>query len=449
MGVPLSVYLSPVLLALAILITDLVNFVFRTPDIGGIVWNLLERLINGDPAIFQAVGWIVLIWLLPGVTGLLFLYLLVRWRLRAVGGDAIATSLRSRPPRRRDPEEVQLVNIVAEYSAAASIVPPRVLLIDRRIWNAFIYGPDPNRSTIVVGRKLLDALDREATQGVIARLVASASNGDLALATDIGAVYVTFGLLTTTLSAVVSHRARARLRSGLRGLVGRGKPGRAESGLGALFGIPIDDDFDSEAPKAYLTLLTMSGFIGAGMSLVNLFLAGPLLVLAWRSRVHLADAVAVDLTRNPTALARALRELGDDRGMPGSAWLELLLVAGGAATSKGDPRHGQTLSDTGLAPAIAPSVAERITRLEAMGATSAIGTIPSKPRPRERQDAGLRRRLVYRFGGLRIVPLLAIVGLLAVAATTLLIFLVAFFAFTILALVAGPIHVAIRSLAGQ
>ena len=85
---------------------------------------------------------------------------------------------------------------------------------------------------------MLDEIDREATQGVIARLIASASDGDLGLATNVGAVYVTYGLLETALSAFVSASARARLRAGLPPLLGRrGDPARdATDGIAALLG---------------------------------------------------------------------------------------------------------------------------------------------------------------------------------------------------------------------
>ena len=114
----------------------------------------------------------------------------------------------------------------------------------------------------------------------------------------------------------------------------------------------------------------MGGFVGVAVKMVNLVFAGPLLVVAWRSRVSLGDALAVDLTRNPTALARALRTLGDGRGMPGSGWLELLLVAAGRGTSHWDSRYGRSLSDSGVIASLAPSIATRVARLEQMGANT-------------------------------------------------------------------------------
>ena len=55
MGIPLGVYLSP-LIALAIVVTDLVNLVVAMPDLGGSVMNLVERLLDGDPGTVQAIA---------------------------------------------------------------------------------------------------------------------------------------------------------------------------------------------------------------------------------------------------------------------------------------------------------------------------------------------------------------------------------------------------------
>ncbi len=455
MGIPLGVYLSPVLIALAVVVTDLVNLVAPMPDLGGSVISLIDRLLEGDPGIVQAIAWILLLWLIPGVVLLVVTYLFVRWRLGRIGGDGIATALGARPPRSDDPEERQLVNIATELASAAGIPAPRVLLYDDGPANALVFGRGANDATLLVGRGMLDEIDREATQGVIARLIASASEGDLGLATDVGAVYVTYGLLETALSAFVSPTARARLRAGLPPLIGRrGEPARDATGIAALLGMPTDDDIPDNAASGCLILLTMGGFIGVGMSVINLFFAGPLLVLAWRSRGYLADATAVELTRNPDALARALRTLGDGRGLPGSAWLELLLVVGGTVGAKRAPGGRTTLSDTGLATSLSPPVWKRLARLVAMGAEPD----PAVPAPVPRitsstpSDPGTatarRRRLPTALLAVIIVPLMAVAGVLAVVAAALIVYLAAFAAFIVLVIVAGPLHEILRGLAG-
>jgi Zn-dependent protease with chaperone function len=449
MGIPIGVYLSPVLLALAIVVTDLVNLVVPTADLGGAVWMLLDGLIDGDPGTIQAIALILLIWLIPGIVLLALLYGVIAWRLRRIGGEGIALAMGGRPPRGDDAEERQLVDIATELAVAAGIETPRVLVYDAGPANALVFGRDHDHATVLVGRGLLDELDREETQGVVARLVASAVDGDLGLAVDIGAVYVAFGLVTTTLQAVVSHAARARWRAAVAPLVGRhDDPARDALGVAALLGLAPDDDQPSSTAGGCLTLLTMGGLIGIGVSLINLFLAGPLLTFAWRSRGYLADATAVELTRDPDGLARALEGLGGSgRDVPGTAWLELLLVVsrsgGGTAVAGSIPR----LSDTGLVVSLVPSVAKRLQRLAAMGAdVVAPGGAPTTSRA---TSPAPHRRFAMWLLILIVAPLVALIGVLLLIATALIVYLVALAAFIVLAIVAGPIHELLRGLAGR
>jgi Zn-dependent protease with chaperone function len=63
-------------------------------------------------------------------------------------------------------------------------------------------------------------------------------------------------------------------------------------------------------------LLLANVFGGLLIMLVEFFLLGPLLAMIWRSRCYLADATAVQLTRNPDSVARGLRMLEMDGGVP-------------------------------------------------------------------------------------------------------------------------------------
>jgi Zn-dependent protease with chaperone function len=447
MGIPLGVYLSPVLIALAILLTDLLNLLVPTADVGGAVWNLLDRLVNGDPGTVQAIIWIAFVWILPGIGVLVLAYLVVSWRLRRIGGEGIALALGGRPPRTDDAEERQLANVVAEYGIAAGIEAPGVLVYDAGPADAFAFGRDPDHATIVVARSLLRDLDREETQGVVARAVASAVDGDLNLAVDIGAVYVTYGLLATTLSGAVSHEARVRWGAAMRALTGRAAdPQTAARSIAALLGQAADDDVPDTTASGCLTLVTMGGLIGVGISLINLFLSGPLLTFAWRSRGYLADATSVDLGRDPDGLARALAEFdGRRQGVPGIAWLELLLVIGGSGGGEKPDVGLARLSDSGLAASLAPSIKARLRRLQAMGADQ-VGTDTAGRRPRDPRGGG-RRAMVFL--AVILVPLVALLAVLLVIALALLTFLIAFAAFVLLAIVAGPIHDLLRNVAGR
>lgn len=452
MGIPLGVYLSPVLLALSIILTDLANLIAPMPDIGGRVWDLLDRLIDGDPGTVQALLWIAVIWIIPGIALLVVSYLLMRWRLGAIGGEGIALGLGGRAPRTDDPEEVQLVDVVTELAVAAGISTPAVMLYDEGPANALVFGRNHDEATVLVARRLLNDLDREATQGVVARLLATAGDGDLRLAIDIAAVYVTYGLVSTTIGSVVSPSARKRLRGAVPPLLGRHRdPTRDAAAVAGLLGLPTDDDTPDNAAGGCLTLLTMGGMMTIGVSIINLFLSGPLLTFAWRSREYLADASAVELTRNPDALARALRALSQaGTGLPGCAWLELLLVVGGTPRGAQSPGGIPALSDSGFVTTLAPPISKRLQRLRALGAQDVEGAGADAglrgPRP---VVGGRRRRFPSWLAIVIIGPLLALVGVLLVVALALIVYLVALAAFIVLAIVAGPLHELLRGLAGR
>jgi hypothetical protein len=88
------------------------------------------------------------------------------------------------------------------------VTPPKVLLIDTPETNAAITGLHLDDSTILVTRGLLDTLDRDETQAVIAHLVGSVGNGDLRIASIIFPIYQTWGALALALDAPVQRRAR-------------------------------------------------------------------------------------------------------------------------------------------------------------------------------------------------------------------------------------------------
>ena len=108
---------------------------------------------------------------------------------------------------------------------------------------------------------------------------------------------------------------------------------------------------------------------------------GPLITLVWRSRCYLADAVAVQLTRNPDGLARALERVGAQATrVPGGEWAGyLFIVAEGGAGGGGEAERG--LGSGAGDPH--PAVERRVRRLRAMGAR------PDDVQVRPRRRAGL------------------------------------------------------------
>jgi hypothetical protein len=162
--------------------------------------------------------------------------------------------------------------------------------------------------------------------------------------------------------------------------------------------------------------LVLTGFFGG---IVNLFILGPLLSLAWRQRKYMADATAVRLTRDPDTLAGALETMAGAGSKPLAPWAAHMSVV-----SQGIARRGLI---GGSAVPMFPSIDSRLRALGKMGAHVSRPT----------RTMSLRLLLI-------IVPLCVIVAVLVAIMLPLLIWL----SMASTALFAGPpfaiVHLLLR-----
>jgi Zn-dependent protease with chaperone function len=237
--------------------------------------------------------------------------------LAAGGGQAVATSLGGLQIARAttDPAERRLVNIVDEMAIAAGIpAPPVYVLPQESAINAFAAGRRPNEAVVAVTRGALDKLSRDELQGVVAHEFSHILNGDMAL--NLRLIGVLHGLMMLALAG------RVLLRSGGRGVRDKDRGGIVLLGLA----------------------LVAAGYVGV--------LAGRLIRAAVsRQREFLADASAVQFTRNPRGIAGALRRIAAEAAPLGHARAEEV---------------SHMLLDAGFSGWLAthPPLAERIARLE-------------------------------------------------------------------------------------
>jgi heat shock protein HtpX len=197
-------------------------------------------------------------------------------------GDALvmATSGAREVDRLKPPDRYQqLLNVVEEMRLAGGLPPPRVWVIDDSAPNAFATGRDPKHASVAVTTGLLDKLDREQLQGVIGHEMSHIGNLD-----------IRFGLLVGVLVGSIALLADWFLRftfwgGGRRSDSDRGGGGGAAAVIFVLA----------------LVLAVVAPLIGR---LVQASVS--------RTRESLADVTAVELTRNPIGLARALRTISDD-----------------------------------------------------------------------------------------------------------------------------------------
>jgi heat shock protein HtpX len=181
------------------------------------------------------------------------------------------------------PEEKVLVNVVEEMAIAASIPKPAIWIVPDPDPNAFATGTDERHANIAVTEGLLATLNRDELQAVVAHELAHIKNYDVKLMTLLAALV---GVL-----ALISQGTR-RVMWGTGGRVSGGRSSGSRKGGGG-----------------GLALILLVVWL---ISLMLAPLISRLLALAVsRKREFLADASSAQFTRNPAALASALRKIED------------------------------------------------------------------------------------------------------------------------------------------
>jgi len=199
------------------------------------------------------------------------------------GGTVVAERLGGRRvyPNSIDPTERRLLNVVEEMALASGVPVPAVFLLSEEMGiNAFAAGHSPSDCVIGVTRGCAQQLTRDQLQGVIAHEFSHILNGDMRL--DLRLMGVLYGILLMGLTG------RELLRWGAFG-GGRSSDSRRDNS--GLYLLAIG-----------LTFMVV-GFLG--MLFGNLIKAA-----VSRQREFLADASAVQFTRNPEGIAGALKRIG-------------------------------------------------------------------------------------------------------------------------------------------
>jgi len=216
-----------------------------------------------------------------GTFGLMVLASLYRAATLARGGGHVARQLGGTrvTGESTDPLERRLVNVVEEMALASGLPVPEIYVLEQESGiNAFAAGLTSNDAAIAVTRGALEQLERAELQGVVAHEFSHILNGDMRLNQQL--IGLAFGIL------VLSLVGRWLLRS-VR--YSRPRRGRNSGGIAAAVAIGL--------------ALTIIG--GIGVLLSRLIKAG-----VSRQRERLADASAVQFTREPEGLAGALKKIG-------------------------------------------------------------------------------------------------------------------------------------------
>jgi heat shock protein HtpX len=220
----------------------------------------------GDPAAgIATTGFAVLIGALVGV-GTYF------------AGDSLVLSVSG---AREVQESVapQLMNVVRELAIAANVPMPRVYVIDDTAPNAFAIGRDPKHASIAITTGLLEKLDREELQGVIAHELSHVRNLDIRFSLIVGVMVGTIAILADFFLRFTFW--------------GGGRSRDRDSGGGG---------------GAQAVVFVIAIVLAVLAPLISRFIQ----LAVNRQREYLADASAVELSRNPYGLERALAKIAGD-----------------------------------------------------------------------------------------------------------------------------------------
>jgi heat shock protein HtpX len=170
----------------------------------------------------------------------------------------------------------QLENVVDEMSIAAGLPRPKVYVIPDPDPNAFATGRNQAHASIAVTKGLLDTVNREELQAVVAHELSHVRNLDIRLMTVIAAM--------VGAAVLLSDWAGRGLR------MGGGSRGRKSGKGGGAAGLVL--------LVIWIIAVILAPLIGQALAM-----------MVSRRREYLADASAAELTRNPLALARALGKI--------------------------------------------------------------------------------------------------------------------------------------------
>ena len=209
---------------------------------------------------------------------------LYKWHQFRAGGSAVAESVGGRrvDPGSADPAERRLLNVVEEMAIASGVPVPAVYVLDEEAAiNAFAAGLTTHDAVVAVTRGTLEKLTRDELQGVVGHEFSHILNGDMRLNVRISAII--FGILVIGLigRGILHGLSRMRLRS--------------------------SGDRKGAGP---IVVIFAAGLAFMIIGYVGYFFGRLIQAAVSRQREFLADASAVQFTRNPQGLTGALRKIG-------------------------------------------------------------------------------------------------------------------------------------------
>jgi heat shock protein HtpX len=245
-------------------------------------------------------------WWIP--TAIIALWFAISWLFHGAMIRA-ATGARA-VPRRENPA---LYNLVENVAITAGLPMPRVEIMETSALNAYAAGLTPATSTVAVTRGLLEALDKDELEAVIAHEITHIKNRDVRLMV----IALIFAGGITFLGDLIQWfftRRRDSYWSDYSGTGDSSGSGGWSSGGG---GGGDSDGEGSSIPGGAALLGILGVLLVATVTMAISHMSALLVQLGIsRSREFLADAGAAELTKNPDAMIRALQKISGHDELP-------------------------------------------------------------------------------------------------------------------------------------
>jgi heat shock protein HtpX len=194
------------------------------------------------------------------------------WISYQYGDRVVLRSTNAQPAK--GPRYLYLNDTVEGLAIGAGIPKPDVYIMSSRELNAYATGKDPEHASIAVTQGILENLDRQELEGVIAHEISHIENRDVQ--------FMTLVAVLVGLAGILSHMILRSYRWGGRSRRDRDKGGSIE------------------------IILVAVGFL---LAIFAPILTRLVQLAVSRRREYLADASAAELTRYPDGLADALEKL--------------------------------------------------------------------------------------------------------------------------------------------
>ncbi|WP_331345431.1 M48 family metalloprotease [Cellvibrio sp. UBA7661] len=223
----------------------------------------------------QAIAWIAI-----GITSVVLLGSLFRFLQLKSGGRSVAEAMGGRllHGNTQDSDERKILNVVEEIAIASGTAVPPVYLIEDDAINAFAAGYKPQDAVIGITRGCINQLTRDELQGVIAHEFSHIFHGDMRL--NMRLIALLYGILLIGLIGefLIRHAGNRNIRR------------------------------SSKDNSPFVMLVLGLGLLIIGYT--GTFFGNLIKAAVSRQREFLADASAVQFTRNPDGIAGALKKIG-------------------------------------------------------------------------------------------------------------------------------------------